>query len=109
MRKFKVLSPIHHPGLNDVVKDGIVEMEEQDAAPLVKSGSLVAHEEAAPAEVGQEAFGAAIKQLTVDDTAIAASFDKNGVPTLKALESVGLKLKGPQRDALWAEYQGAGK
>lgn len=98
MPKYNVLSPFKHG--EEIIKRGEVVLDAEDARELVASGSLQLIDEPAPV-LALDDFRAALAKI---DSADTAAFDKSGKVTVKALEAVGVKISGAQRDALWADH-----
>lgn len=106
MARFKIERPVKVNGL--ICKQGEVELNEELAAPLVNSGSLVPLDKDDGGAGGDSTPDFADAVAKLDPNNPDHWMKSNGAPDLKALEKVGgLKLKAADRDSLWAEHQKA--
>ncbi|WP_445364399.1 hypothetical protein ACJJIQ_09060 [Microbulbifer sp. ANSA003] len=96
---YKVRQPVKVAG--KIIKAGTVSCTQQEAAPLLKNGSLIeAGTSAGDGEISMEVFAEAVAQL---DTENSEHWTNAGAPDIKALNKAGLKISAAERDALWAE------
>ncbi|WP_296029245.1 hypothetical protein [uncultured Alcanivorax sp.] len=103
MPRFKIERPVKLGG--KIRKDGEVTLDQEDAEPLVTSGSLAPLDAVLIGGAAGDAvtFAEAIAKL--DPNNPDHWMKSNGAPDLKALEKIGgLKLKAAERDSLWAEH-----
>ncbi|MCO1335472.1 hypothetical protein MO867_14125 [Microbulbifer sp. OS29] len=85
----------------EIIKSGTVNCTPQQAAPLLKSGSLIAAGISADdGEISMEVFVEAVAQL---DTENSEHWTNAGAPDIKALNKAGLKISAAERDTLWAQ------
>ncbi|MCO1335367.1 hypothetical protein MO867_13595 [Microbulbifer sp. OS29] len=100
---YKVRQPIKVAG--KIIKAGTVSCTQQEAAPLLKNGSLIeaaasTNSSAGDGEISMEVFAEAVAQL---DTENPEHWTNAGAPDIKALNKAGLKISAAERDALWAQ------
>ena len=111
---YAVRSPVKFQGA--IIKEGTIECEPEEVIALVKSGSLAPADGTAAAavavagqqqssasegddEITMEVFLEAVAHLDQNNK---KHWTKGGLPDLKALDKVGLKLTAKERDELWA-------